>query len=88
MTYSTPFPATMNEQHTISLLEQDLHALEMHVEELIRVCTHLKEENQTLRARTRILNNDLDVLRRNNSVACSRVEAMLEKLNLLQADSG
>lgn len=77
----------MSTPNNISLLEQDLHALEMRVEELVHVCARLKEENQVLRQREQHLSQDLDALRKKNSVACSRVEAMLEKLNLLDTHS-
>jgi cell division protein ZapB len=37
-------------ESTGNIQEQDLRALEMRVEELIRACIHLKDENKTLPA--------------------------------------
>lgn len=76
----------MSKQKTISVLEQDLQALEMRIEELIHVCGHLKQENQTLHEREHALSKELTAQRQKNSVACSRVEAMLEKMNLLESN--
>jgi cell division protein ZapB len=60
--------------------EQDLHALEIRVEELIRTCTHLKDENKTLRAREVQLTGERDQLLKNHATAHTRIEAMLDKL--------
>ena len=54
--------------------EQDLRALEVRVEELIRACTHLKDENKTLRAREQELMTERDRLADKNSQARTRVE--------------
>ena len=63
-----------------SVQEQDLHALEVRVEELIRACAHLKDENKTLRAREVQLMGERDQLLKNHAAAHTRIEAMLNKL--------
>ena len=64
--------------------EQDLRALELRVEELIRACTHLKDENKTLRAREQELMSDLDGLAAKNDQAKHRVEDMIARLKRLE----
>jgi cell division protein ZapB len=67
--------------------EQDLKALEIRVEELIRACTHLKDENKTLRAREQQLSNERDRLAEKNDKAKNRVEDMLERLRRLENEA-
>ncbi len=66
--------------------EQDLRALELRVEELIRACTHLKDENKTLRAREQELMSELDHVATKNDQARQRVEDMIERLKRLEDD--
>ena len=61
-----------NDKHGIQ--EQDLRALELRVEEVIRACTHLKDENKTLRAREQELMSELDTLAEKNDQAKHRVD--------------
>jgi cell division protein ZapB len=67
--------------------EQDLRALELRVEELIRACTHLKDENKTLRAREQELISDLDRVATKNDQAKQRVEDMIERLKRLEDEA-
>ena len=67
--------------------EQDLKALEIRVEELIRACTHLKDENKTLRAREQLLANERDRLAEKNDKAKHRVEDMLQRLKRLENEA-
>ena len=67
-----------NDKHGIQ--EQDLRALELRVEELIRACTHLKDENKTLRAREQQLQNK-------NDQARERVEEMIGRLKRLEDEA-
>lgn len=67
--------------------EQDLRALEVRVEELIRACAHLKDENKTLRAQAEQLTSERDKLVESSATARSRVEAMIDKLKTLEAGS-
>ena len=67
--------------------EQDLRALEVRVEELIRACTHLKDENKTLRAREQQLLNERDRLAAKNDQARERVEGMIGRLKRLEDEA-
>jgi len=67
--------------------EQDLKALEIRVEELIRACTHLKDENKTLRAREQQLSGERDRLAEKNDKAKNRVEDMLQRLKRLENEA-
>lgn len=67
--------------------EQDLRALEVRVEELIRACTHLKDENKTLRAREQELLAERDRLASKNDQAKQRVEDMIVRLKRLEDEA-
>jgi len=67
--------------------EQDLRALEVRVEELIRACTHLKDENKTLRAREQELLAERDGLASKNDLAKHRVEDMIARLKRLEDEA-
>ena len=69
------------------LQEQDLRALEVRVEELIRACTHLKDENKTLRARENELTAERDRLSSKNEQAKGRVEDMITRLKKLEDEA-
>ena len=66
--------------------EQDLRALEVRVEELIRACAHLKDENKTLRATGEELTRERDRLLDKTENARKRVEAMIDRLRSLEAE--
>ena len=67
--------------------EQDLKALEIRVEELIRACAHLKDENKTLRAREQVLLGERDKLAKKNDEAKYRVEDMIDRLKRLEDEA-
>jgi cell division protein ZapB len=67
------------------ITEQDLHALEVRVEELIRACQQLKAENRSLRAREEALVAERANLIEKNELARSRVEAMISRLKSLES---
>ena len=73
-------------ESTGNIQEQDLRALEMRVEELIRACIHLIDENKTLRADVELLSRERDKLIENNATARNRVEAMIDKLKSLESE--
>ena len=73
-------------ESTGNIQEQDLRALEMRVEELIRACIHLKDENKTLRGDVELLSRERDKLIENNATARNRVEAMIDKLKSLESE--
>ncbi len=70
-----------------SIQEQDLRALEVRVEELIRACTHLKDENKTLRAELEMLSLERDKLLENNATARMRMESLIDRLKSLEIES-
>ena len=67
--------------------EQDLRALEIRVEELIRACAHLKDENKTLRAELEKLSTERDRLLTQHTAARSRMETLIQRLKVLEAAS-
>lgn len=77
----------MSQKDKHSLQEQDLRALEVRVEELIRACVHLKDENKTLRAREHELAAERDRLASKNDEAKHRVEDMIERLKRLEDEA-
>ena len=72
---------------TNGVSEQELRALEVRVEELVRACVHLKIENQRLRSGHDELASERTKLRKRNEMARTRVEAMISRLKALEADS-
>lgn len=77
----------MSKNEKPGLQEQDLRALEVRVEELIRACTHLKDENKTLRAREHELIAERDHLASKNEQAKGRVEDMISRLKRLEDEA-
>ena len=69
---------------TYGISEQDLRALEVRVDELIRACAHLKDENKTLRVRQDQLVAERAHLIEKTELARSRVEAMISRLKSLE----
>ena len=70
---------------TYSVSEQELRALETRVEELIRACAHLKEENKDLRYRQAQWNAEKASLVEKSELARSRLEAMIARLKSLES---
>lgn len=62
----------------------DLDQLERQVEELIRTCTQLKEENQSLRVSQEHLVAERAELIEKAELARSRVEAMITRLKAME----
>ncbi len=71
----------------IPIQEQDLRALEIRVEELIRACAHLKDESKTLCAQVEQLSVERDHLLENNAAARARVESLITRLKSIEAES-
>ncbi|MCU7880536.1 MAG: TIGR02449 family protein [Candidatus Thiodiazotropha sp. (ex Lucinoma aequizonata)] len=65
--------------------EMDLRALEIRVEELIRACSHLKDENKSLRVRQDNLVTERAALIEKTELARTRVEAMITRLKSMKA---
>lgn len=67
-----------------SVSERELRALEVRVEELIKACAHLKEENKKLRQHQDQLTAEKAELAEKSELAKSRVEAMITRLKSLE----
>lgn len=77
----------MSDTERQGIQEQDLRALEVRVEELIRACTHLKDENKTLRARTEELSQTCEELAAKNGQVQGKVEDMIARLKRLEDEA-
>ena len=66
-------------------MEVDLKALEVRVEELIRACEFLKEENKTLKVTQDNLVAERASLIEKTELARTRIEAMITRLKSLEA---
>lgn len=73
------------ETHGIS--EQELQALEIRVDQLVRACAHLKEQNQKLRTEYDLLATERSKLVKKNELARTRVEAIISRLKTLEPNS-
>jgi cell division protein ZapB len=62
----------------------DLDTLERQVEELIRTCRQLREENASLRARQEVLVAERAELIEKTELARSRVESMISRLKSME----
>ena len=65
----------------------DLKKLEVRVEELIRICNRLKQENSTLRTSQSDLVNERAELVEKTELARTRVESMITRLKTLESSS-
>lgn len=65
-------------------MDQNLHSLEVRVEELIRACTHLKDENKSLRVSQDKLTLERARLIDKTELARERVESMIGRLKSLE----
>ncbi|MCG7958864.1 MAG: TIGR02449 family protein [Candidatus Thiodiazotropha taylori] len=74
----------MTEKETQNPTELDLQALEVRVEELIRACSYLKDENKSLRMRQDNLVAERAALIEKTERARTRVEAMITRLKSME----
>ena len=75
----------MNEKETADGAEFDLRKLEQRVEDLIRACSYLKDENKSLRARQDSLVTERAALIEKTEQARTRVEAMITRLKSMES---
>ena len=68
-------------------MELDFTGLESRVEDLVRVCARLKEENVSLRSRQDLLVAERATLIEKNELARSRVESMISRLKSMEGGS-
>ena len=64
--------------------QMDINQLEQQVEALIRTCSHLKQENDSLRQRQEHLVAERADLVEKTELARSRVEAMISRLRAME----
>ncbi|MEJ2310090.1 MAG: TIGR02449 family protein [Gammaproteobacteria bacterium] len=69
------------------MADKELSMLEARINELIDACTHLKEENKTLRASQETLVSERASLIEKTEMARNRVEAMISRLKSLEDHS-
>lgn len=79
--------AGMAKQDDYTISEQELRALETRVEELIRACGHLKDENKKLRERQDALVQERSELLEKTNLARTRVDAMITRLKSLEVST-
>jgi len=74
----------MADNNNRNAVETDFRGLETRVEELIRACTRLRDENTSLRNRQDLLIAERATLIEKNELARSRVEAMITRLKSME----
>ena len=77
----------MNQNDSNNRVDLDLKKLEVRVEELIRACAQLKDENSSLRSQQESLTAERAVLIEKTELARSRVEAMIARLKAMETGS-
>ncbi len=75
----------MNDKETAEGADLDLRKLEQRVEDLIRACSYLKDENKSLRARQDSLVAERAALIEKTELARTRVEAMITRLKSMES---
>lgn len=68
-------------------LESELLRLETRLEEIVRVCDQLREENRSLKARQETLITERAGLLQKNEMVRGRVEAMIGRLKAMESSS-
>lgn len=67
-----------------SVTEQELHKLEVRLEELVNTITRLKEENRSLRNQQESMVTERAGLIEKSETARTRVEAMISRLKAME----
>lgn len=75
----------MDKPESTNNADLDLRKLEVRVEELIRACSYLKEENKSLRLRQDHLVAERAALIEKTELARTRVEAMISRLKAMES---
>ena len=76
----------MNTEKTIRITDPDLKGLEHRIDELIRTCQRLKEENRLLRQQQANLVTERAKLKQKTDMARSQTETMLIRLKALEVE--
>lgn len=74
----------MSQKEQTTGVDVDLKALEVRVEELIRACEFLKQENKTLKVKQDNLVAERATLVEKTELARTRIEAMISRLKSLE----
>jgi len=77
----------MMDAGTNKRLELELQRIEKRVDELVRICDQLREENRSLRQRQDMLVAEKAGLLQKNDMVRGRVEAMIERLKSMEHSS-
>ena len=80
-TYTSSMDAN-NKTNRVS--EEELRRLEIRIDELIKTCEQLKEENRLLRAQQQTYSGERATLLEKQEQARTRVEAMINRLKSLE----
>lgn len=79
--------AHMSQSDSNNQIELDLKKLEVRVEELIRACAQLKNENSSLKSQQEGLMAERASLIEKTELARTRVEAMISRLKAMESGS-
>lgn len=74
------------DKHT-RVTESDIRGLEHRLDELIRTCQRLKEENRLLRQQQTLLVNERAKLQHKNDLARAQTEMMLLRLKAMESET-
>ena len=74
----------MAKEKPTQAIDLEIRKLESRIEELIRVCDRLKDENETLRSQQETLSTERSQLIEKNEMVRARVEAMITRLRAME----
>lgn len=77
----------MNIDRHNRVTESDIRGLEHRLDELIRTCQRLKEENRLLRQQQTVLVNERAKLQHKNDLARAQTEMMLLRLKAMESEA-
>ena len=69
------------------ITDPDLKSLEHRIDELIRTCQRLKQENRLLRQQQAVLSTERAKLKQKNDLARTQTEMMLIRLKALEVET-
>ena len=78
------YSGRMTQKSPQSVTEQELHKLEVRLEELVNTITRLKEENRSLRNQQESMVTERAGLIEKSEMARTRVEAMINRLKAME----
>ncbi len=77
----------MSNEKTLRITDADLKGLENRIDELIRTCLRLKEENRLLRQQHSSLAAERASLKQKNDLARTQTEMILLRLKALETEA-